>query len=140
MSPPKTSETFQRCSAEVVTAIGDGCSIADAARAAGCDSRTVDRWLSNGRKDPHGPYGRFAAQVEARLKERGMPASEHRAVMDRSELLEIISKAARAGSVAAMRLASELIDDEPPSPGIQRLNEIRERRARRLAAEGLSGE
>ena len=125
------SPTFERCAPTVLEAIEDGCSIVDAARVAGCAPRTVDRWLGNGRADPSGPYGPFAAAVDGCHRARGLPDEGQRERLSYDELLAIISRAARSGSVPAMRLAAEVL-----APDIRRepdvLDRLQERRAARL--------
>jgi len=60
----------------VVAAVRRGKSIDEAADMAGVNVHTLRRWLSTGRKNPEGPYGIFAWQVD-RLKDQPRGALEH---------------------------------------------------------------
>ena len=102
-----------------------GASIEDAARTAGCSSRSVKRWAARGRSDPDGPYGAFAAAVDGRRKLE--PASS---VPDREETLLLLSAAARRGSVPAMRELMRFYEraaSEPMGP-LHYLDELAARR------------
>lgn len=101
---------FDQHSEGILEAIKAGASIPDAAREAGVGEPTVKGWLSRGRKDPKSKYGSFAARVDAAFTERKLPAEGDRPA-DRSELLVLTSRAARAGNVQAMRLLSELLGE-----------------------------
>ena len=104
-----------------------GASIEDAARAAGCSSRSVKRWAARGRSDPAGPYGAFAEAVDSRR--RLEPGS---GVPDREETLLLLSAAARRGSVPAMRELMRYYEraaSEPIGP-LDYLDELAVRRGR----------
>lgn len=131
------SDVFQTCSAAVVEAIRAGASIEDAARAAGCAPRTVDRWLQSGRLNPNGPYGKFSAQVDATRREQGLPGTSESEVMSEAELHRAVSRAVRNGSVAAMRLAHEMkmgAEDRAPDA----IDAIVKKREERLAKQRRS--
>jgi transposase-like protein len=130
------SDTFEQCSAAVLAAIRAGASIDDAARHAGCSGRTVKRWLAQGRAAPAlAPYGRFAASVDAARAEQGLPEEE---VMDLDELKVTATRAARKGSVPAMRLIANLIGAGPDPNRPDVLDALRARRRERVMANGGS--
>jgi hypothetical protein len=94
--------------ARIVEGVRSGCSIDEAARAADVAVGTARRWLTAGRKAPDGPHGEFArlldgARADRRVAERALdgPLSAEEA-----ELL--LAKAARKGSVPALRLWFEM--------------------------------
>lgn len=97
------SEVFNELSERVLEALLAGASIEDAARSAGCSSRSVKRWAARGRSDPDGPYGAFAEAVDSRRS----PAPGV-GVPDREETLQLLSTAAGRGSVAALRGVTRL--------------------------------
>jgi hypothetical protein len=55
---------MQRTHATIVAAVRTGATIEEAAKRAGINVHTVRRWLSTGRKQPDGPYGELAADVD----------------------------------------------------------------------------
>lgn len=81
-------------------------SVEDAARAAGVKINTVRGWLRDGRKDPDGRFGRFAADLDA---VRAEAPTVRAGALDLEELRELVAKAARGGSVPAMRLALDML-------------------------------
>lgn len=99
---------FERAAPVLVEAFAAGCSTRDAACAAGVGERTVKRWLTDGRRDPAGRYGAFAAAVagaRARAVEPGPPLDAH-------ELAVLVSEQARKGNTAAMRLRWQMLQAE----------------------------
>ena len=100
---------FDGHSEAVLAAIRDGATLPDAAREAGVAHPTLKGWLTRGRKEPSTKYGAFAAHVDAALTKRKLPANSDLPA-DRDELLVLVSRAARAGNVQAMRLLGELLD------------------------------
>jgi len=66
----------------------------------GCSPRTVAGWIERGRRSPTGPYGDFADTVDSRWRVRVVPRN---GVPGRNEILTLLSAAARAGSVPAMK-------------------------------------
>jgi transposase-like protein len=99
--------TFEKCSEGVLEALVGGVAIKDAARQSDISSRTIDRWLAQGREDPDSKYGAFAEAVDQARAERELPPTDERPA-DSSELKILISKAARKGNVQAMRLLWEV--------------------------------
>ena len=91
----------------VFAAVKAGCSIEDAARQADRPVASVRRWLSEGRKRPEGKHGEFARAVD---EARGERKSAERALdgpLSREEAELLLAKAARKGSVPALRLWSK---------------------------------
>jgi transposase len=133
----KPSKRYEECGAVVIDAIKSGASLDEAARHAGCGDRTVDRWLKKGRLDPRGPYGRFAAQVDGARRAQGIvpDAGEDEVTMTRGELRQVTEKAARNGSVQAMKLMRDFLDEEPEERGPDAVDLlVAARKARRQAA------
>lgn len=92
-----------------------GISIRDAAREIGISEKTVKRWLLNGTREPDGPYGEFTRRVNvAREQADGDGLSEE---MTPEELLRVASRAARKGSVQAMRLVWDMLGKRRAEPG-----------------------
>jgi transposase-like protein len=91
--------------AAVLEAVKAGASIDEAARQAGRPVATVRRWLMQGRKRPDGNFGELAAAVD---KARGERRHAERALkggpLTPSEAELLLAKAARKGSVPALRL------------------------------------
>jgi transposase-like protein len=103
--------TFEKCSEGVLEALVAGVSVADTARQHGIASRTIDRWLARGRRDPESKYGPFAEAVDRARADRELPPPGERPA-DPAELRLLISKAARKGNVQAMRLLWEVLGSE----------------------------
>jgi hypothetical protein len=89
----------------VLEAVKAGCSIEEAALQAGRPVASVRRWLTQGRKRPDGNLGEFARAVDEARGDRNR--AEH-ALKDGpltpSEAEVLLAKAARKGSVPALRL------------------------------------
>ena len=88
--------------AAVVARLELGASFAAAAAAAGVKVPTAKTWLARGRREPSGAYRDFADAVERARAGVGSTASGS-GVPDRVETLQLLSTAARRGSVQAMR-------------------------------------
>ena len=86
--------------ARLVARIELGASLADAALASGVRPDTARSWLKRGRAEDAGPYASFAAAVD---KARAAARPGRGSVPDEREVLELLSRAARAGSVPALR-------------------------------------
>jgi transposase-like protein len=99
--------TFERTANAVLERVSGGASIAEAARTEGVGVSTVKGWLEKGRRDPHGAYGAFAAQVDEIRTGRALPPSDELRDMDENELRALVANAARKGNVAAMRLFAD---------------------------------
>src|SRR2546430_12619616 len=88
----------------VFEAVKAGCSIEEAEQQADRPVASVRRWLSEGRKRPDGKHGEFARAVD---EARGERKSAERALdgpLSREEAELLPAKAAREGSVPALRL------------------------------------
>ena len=85
-----------------------GVSLPDACRALELREQTVKSWLQRGRHEGSGPYAEFVAAIEnARASSAARPGP-----MDAAELARVVSQAARAGSVAAMKLRHAMLAAE----------------------------
>jgi len=89
----------------LVELVIDGLTIKDAARAMEVREKTVRNWLAKGRSEEGGPYAAFAEAIDEAQQE----AEVREEPMDRDELLLVVSKAARKGSVQAMKLMEEML-------------------------------
>lgn len=83
-----------------------GASIPDAAAAEALHESTLKGWLARGREESEGDYAEFAEGIEAA---RSAYREQLERPMDREELEREVWKAVRAGSVAAMKLAWEIL-------------------------------
>jgi hypothetical protein len=120
------ADRFANTSPGIVASVEAGCSIEEAARASGVPVASVRRWLRDGRKGKS-PYDVFAVAVDAA---RGGRREAERALdgplsADEAELL--VAKAARKGSVPALRLYFELrMADDASSRGASARERLRE--------------
>ena len=85
-----------------------GLGIADAARETGVREKTAKGWLARGRQETSGEYRDFTDAVEAARLERDQAEQP----MDPDELKLVVSRAAKKGSVRAMKLRWEMIRAE----------------------------
>jgi transposase-like protein len=90
--------------AEIVESVAAGCSLPDAARAAGVGLDTLKRWLGRGRREDLGPYAAFEAAVSEARKEAALLSPGEMSV---AEFREHLERSVRAGSVSAMKLWAE---------------------------------
>jgi transposase len=138
------SKTFAESSEAVITAVKAGASLREAAQSAGVSYRTVDRWLHRGRINPGTPgLGRFAAAIDATRQFQGVPGSDEVTIMHRAELRELAERAARNGSVSAMKLVKDFQDEDADAADAgkpDRLDELVARRNARLARERAARE
>ena len=95
---------FEGSCEALVAAIRDGASIADASASVGVSCATVRRWLTTGRREPEGVYGRFAERVDAIRGERQDLHRELEQALTVKEAEAILAKLARRGSVPALKL------------------------------------
>jgi len=83
-----------------------GASLPDAAAAEGLHASTLKGWLTRGRKEEAGDYAEFAAAVESA---RSRYREKLEQPMDLGDLEREVWRSVRAGSVAAMKLAWEIL-------------------------------
>lgn len=95
----------------LIDLIADGLSLADAARQVEVSEKTARNYLSKGRKDPDSRYGKFAAAVDGARAD----AAEREEPVDREELMLLLSRAARKGSVQAMQRLDDIFRREAGS-------------------------
>lgn len=116
---------------QIVSLFADGLNLGDVAAAADISKPTLTKWLTRGRKESGTPHAQFAHDVDAAKKDalESYP-------MDRDELVRVVSRAARRGSIPAMKLRDEMLqreeapdEDEPAKPDTGSLDELAERRA-----------
>lgn len=103
----------------IIELVGDGLTLKDAALAVEVREKTVRNWLAKGRSEDDGPHAAFAEAIAEAQQE----AESQEEPMDREELLLVVSKAARKGSVQAMKLMEEMLrankdpgDEKPQDP------------------------
>jgi hypothetical protein len=110
-----------------------GVSLSDACRALELREATVKGWLTKGRREESGDYADFVAAVE----EARQAAEQRPGPMDESELIEVVSTRARAGSVQAAKLRWEMLrapdEGEGAADEVDPLAEVDELARRRRA-------
>ena len=119
---------------QIVSLFADGLNLPDVATAADIGEPTLRKWLTRGRKESGTPHAQFAHDVDAAKKD----AAESYP-MDRAELARVVSRAARRGSIPAMKLRDEMLlrEEQPPAPAepakprTGSLDELAQRRAAR---------
>lgn len=102
-----------------------GVSIAEASARAGVPERTVHKWLSRGRYEVGTPHARFARAID------GVTDAEAPHLRE-DDLVRLLERAARRGSVSAMRALLERRVDQREYPP-DRLDALVHARRRRLA-------
>lgn len=112
-----------------------GVSLPDACRALELREQTVKSWLQRGRQERTGAYAEFVAAIEAAR----VASAQRPGPMDADELACVVSQAARAGSVAAMKLrhamlVAEQADDATGASTDDPLAEVDELARRRAIA------
>lgn len=130
-------KSFEEARGEVLGGLKAGLSQAAAARSAGVAPRTVEHWLTRGRREPDSAFASFVAAVEAVREPRAqLPSGD----MAETELRAIVARLARGGNVAACRLMLELLRSEPKAPAadapddpLTAMDELAAARARRSA-------
>ncbi len=85
--------------------IGDGASFKDACREMGVQEKTVRNWLARGRKEDDGKYAEFATIFDTAKEE----VEQQEGPLTREEWEVLTSRAARAGSVQALKLYDEYL-------------------------------
>lgn len=133
-----TRPTFEEAAPRLIDCFRYGVSIHDAALQVGVPQRTVERWLSRGRREPESKYGPFAqAAAEARSAETDAGP------MDAAQLRVQVSRAARRGSVPAMRLYWEFLEADKrraaPASSFEELDPIAQARDELAARRKANG-
>jgi len=90
--------------AVVLESVRAGCSIDEAASQADRPVATVRRWLMEGRKRPDGKHGEFARAVDEARGQRRQAERALEGPLSREEAELLLARAARKGSVPALRL------------------------------------
>jgi len=99
---------FDVAAPKILASVQAGCSIEEGARAAGVPAATVRRWLREGRKGRE-PYVSFAEAVDrARGERRAAERAVKDAPLNAEEAELLLARAARKGSVPALRLWFEM--------------------------------
>jgi predicted transcriptional regulator len=126
---------FDRLGPVVIAAVKAGATLAEAAQQAEITERTVKRWLSKGRSDSKSPYASFAFAIDFIRESREAP-TEGDGPVDDEEVQLHLSKAIRNGSVAAMKVWTDVYrkqgdgdGDEKPADPLAGLDELAARRA-----------
>jgi len=94
---------LERAREPFLTALRVGASMAEASRTVGVPERTIQNWIARGGRAPGTVFSSFAEEVTVAREQ--VPSGP----MDLDELRETVAKAARGGSVQAMKLALELV-------------------------------
>lgn len=105
---------FDETREQLIGAVRDGASIADASVSAGVSCATVRRWLTAGRREPEGRYGGFAVSVDAIRGERRELHAQLDDALTVEEAEQLLAKAARRGSVPALKLWLDRHGDAQP--------------------------
>jgi hypothetical protein len=126
---------------ELLARFAAGCSVADAARASNLREKTLKSWLTRGRRETGTEHAAFVEQVDlARAQAKAATGSGS---MDLPELRRAVAKAARAGSVAAMKLMWDILSREPrtdPDVSGDPLTDLDELAARRAGRQDTGSE
>jgi len=96
------SEQFENAAEHVLASIRAGASINESALAAGVAVATVRRWLTNGRKG--GPTAVWAAAVDEARAEREQAEQALDEPLTDQEADALLARAARQGSILALKL------------------------------------
>lgn len=102
----------------VVEAVAAGCSLGDAASAAGLALPTLKAWLARGRREDLGPYVDFERAVAEARDEAGDEARSAEA-MSVAEFRSYVELGVRKGNVQAMRLWADRflsLQEAPEAP------------------------
>ena len=97
------AEQFGKASPAILASVQAGASIEDGARANDVPVATVRRWLRDGRKGTE-PYLNFAKAVDGARGERKAAERALDGPLSAEEAELLLAKAARKGSVPALRL------------------------------------
>lgn len=100
-----------------------GLSVVETAKAIDVSEQTLKGWITRGRKEEAGEYREFVAAVE----EARESCKQAEAPLTPDEHLLIVSRAARRGSVTAMKLYWDMLradDGEEPTPPADPMSEF----------------
>ena len=129
MGGERVSTRLEEAGGLLVALVAAGLSLPDACTQAEVPLDTVKTWLKRGRREDEGPYAELSAAIDAaRTSEAPLgPMSEE-------ELALVVSRAARKGSVQAMKLRSQQLSEvkRPRGSGdiFDTIDELAARRAR----------
>ncbi|MBA3358451.1 MAG: hypothetical protein H0U20_03225 [Thermoleophilaceae bacterium] len=108
---PARAKKFTGATREAVLgAVRAGVSLEDSCRGLGVSCRTVSNWLSRGRREGSGPFADFARDVERARADHEREVAERG--LGSADLLRLLERAARRGSVQAARFLVERLDRE----------------------------
>ncbi len=118
---------------EIIERTSAGVSLRDIGHATGVQMITIQKWLRRGREEEAGEFAEFAAAVDSARK----AANDRPEPLTDDEHARLVAKAARNGSVAALKLAWEMIladrnlepEEEGPTDPLAELDELAARRA-----------
>jgi transposase len=100
---------FDTASAALIASVQAGCSIEEAAHNASVPAATVRRWLRDGRKGRR-KYEAFAVAIDGARSERRQAEKALRdGPLTNEEAAQLLARAARKGSVPALRLWYERV-------------------------------
>jgi transposase-like protein len=130
---PPANDRLERVREPFLAAVRAGASMAEASRVVGVADRTMQNWVKRGGRESGTDFASFAAAVTAAREEIVSGP------MDLAELREVVARAARKGSVQAMKLALELArmdvaEAVKPVDALSRLDELAAARQRRTVS------
>ncbi len=99
----------------VLESLRAGVSLADSCRPLDVSAGSVSNWISRGRREQSGPFADFARDVERARAEREREVAGRG--LDTGDLLRLLERAARRGSVAAAKYLLERHDREQDGAG-----------------------
>jgi hypothetical protein len=97
------ADRFPKASAEILASVEAGATIDEAPRSVGVPVATVRRWLRDGRKNRE-PYALFSKAIDGARGERREAERALEGPLSPEEADLLLAKAARKGSVPALRL------------------------------------
>ena len=129
MGGERVSARLEEAGGLLVELVAAGLSLPDACSQAEVPINTVKTWLKRGRREDDGRYSEFAAAIDA-----ARTADAPLGPMSEEELALVVSRAARKGSVQAMRLRWQQLSEakRPSGSGdiFDTIDELAARRAR----------
>lgn len=125
--------------AGLIRSVKAGATIDEAARRLGVPVNTARGWLRDGRRDPAGKYGSLALLVDGHRRDRQeteKAAAKADGPLTVAEAEMLLSRAAREGSVAAVRTWLERFAGPQPASEtdpFSQFDELAAKRSRRVA-------